>query len=384
MRVLLVNKAYPPVIGGIERHVQSLAQGLANRGIEVQVLVCNQGMRREVIRKGSLAVVKVPSPGTVASMHLGPSTPLWFRRLRVDLIHVHLPYPMADLCTWLTRPRIPVLATYHSDIVRQRFLLHFYGPLRDWFLKRVDRILVTSAPIRENSTVLRPVEHKCRVVPLGVNLERLAPPPELQNRIKGIRASDDKPMVLFIGRLVKYKGLEYLLRAMVGVRASLHVVGEGPMRRALERICHDLQLDDTAHFAGIVTDDDLTVYLHACDLLVLPSIGNNEAFGLVQLEAMACGKPVVSTNLPTGVPYVNLHGETGIVVPPRDSEALRSAILELLRNPDRRETMGRRGRERVEQFFTADQMVENVLRNYQEVLEEWRKRGLPTAENTPG
>jgi len=367
MRVLLLNKAYPPVIGGIERHVETLASGLARRGTEVEVLVCNEGLRRVVEGENHLTVIRLPSPGKVASMHLGPTTPLWVRRLRVDLIHVHLPYPMGDLSAWLTRPSAPIVATWHSDIVRQRHLVRFYRPLREWFLGRADRILVTSPPLLENTPALSAYRTKCRVVPLGIEPERFLLTSEVERRAREIRDSLGTPLILFVGRLVKYKGLHYLLRAMPPLQARLLIVGNGPLRKALEAECHALSIAERVLFAGTVSDLDLAAYYHACDLLALPSIGNNEAFGLVQLEAMVCGKPVVSTKLSTGVPYVNVDGETGLVVPPEDPDALGRAIAGLLGDPLRRAEMGRRGRERVEQLFTAERMVDEVLRHYREV-----------------
>jgi rhamnosyl/mannosyltransferase len=169
--------------------------------------------------------------------------------------------------------------------------------------------------------------------------------------------------------MVPYKGVGVLLRAMVGLDASAVLVGDGPLRAEWTALARELQLTDRVRFAGDVTHEELVALYHACDAFVLPSITRAEAFGYVQLEAMACGKPVVSTRLPSGVPWVNRHGETGLTVPPGDVDALRRALAELASDASLRARFGSAGRRRVESEFTMEIMRSAAAAVYREAVE---------------
>lgn len=373
MRVLLLNKAYPPHVGGIERAVESLAEGLARRGVQVEVLVCSEDFSHSRQEKPNLAVTRVRRLGRISSLPLGLSTLYHTRRLAPDLIHVHVPYPLGELSALLAPRRVPVLATWHSDIVRQVHLRKVYRPVQELFLRRTRFLLPTSPPMIEHSPCLSRFREKCRVVHLGIDLTRFALTPEAAARVQELRdARRDRPTILFIGRLIEYKGLPILINAMRTVPATLEIVGEGRLRSSLEAQVRHLGLTEHVRFAGELSEAELVVRLHACEFLVLPSTGSNETLGLVQLEAMACGKPVISTTLPTGVPYVNQDGVTGLLVPPGNALALRQAMRQLLSDAEARARMGRAARERVRAHFSAELMVEETLALYEEALREVR------------
>jgi rhamnosyl/mannosyltransferase len=190
----------------------------------------------------------------------------------------------------------------------------------------------------------------------------------LEQKVKTLRAQYGPRIILFVGRLVYYKGVEYLIKAMPEIEAKLILIGEGPLKKKLKEIVRSLSLWDKVVFQSPVPDSDLVAYYHACDVFVLPSVEITEAFGLVQLEAMACGKPVVSTALPTGVPFVNQHGKTGFIVPPRDHRALAQAINTLLSNPQLREQYGMYAKRRVEQEFNMKFITAKVMQVYKELL----------------
>jgi rhamnosyl/mannosyltransferase len=240
--------------------------------------------------------------------------------------------------------------------------------MRRWFLRFATRVIVTSQRLLDNTPILQPFREKCSIVPLGIDLGRFAPTPAVEEEARRLRERFPGPIVLFIGRLIPYKGLEYLIPAMKGVEANLLIIGEGRLHGELEEITRKHGLENQVHFEGAVSDESVVAHLHASDCLVLPSVMNNEAFGIVQLEAMVCGKPVICSNLPTGVPYVNQHEKTGLVVPPRDTEAIRQAILRLLGNDAERKTFGENARRRVYEEFGAELMVSRVLEIYNEVL----------------
>jgi rhamnosyl/mannosyltransferase len=262
-----------------------------------------------------------------------------------------------------------MVLTYHSDIVRQRVMGAVYRPVQARLLERADRIIVASPPMIENSPFLRPHAAKCRVVPFGIHVERYAPTPEHVARADALRARHDgRPLVLFVGRLIYYKGVDVLVRAMAGVDADCVLVGAGPLEGDLRELATALGISERIFFVPPVSDEELAAYFRAADVFCLPSVARSEAFGIVQLEAHASGTPVVCTDLPTGVPWVNVDGETGLVVPVGDADALASALTRLLDDDGLRARMGARARERVLAEFTVDRMVDNTLAVYAEAL----------------
>jgi rhamnosyl/mannosyltransferase len=364
--VLHVYKDYPPVIGGIENHLRLLAEHQVRLGLDVTALVTSRdGRTTDTLENG----VRVIRAARLLELLSTPLSVELFRRLRgqePDVTHLQFPYPLGDLAQlWLGRSRATVV-TYQSDIVRQRISGFIYRPFVRRLLGRADRIITTSPQYAKGSRLLGPMSAKCAVVPLGiepadwrsVDLRCRA---ELERRFPG-------PRVLFVGRLRYYKGLDYLIRAMERVEAHLLVVGGGALRPALERQARESPAAGRIHFLGDVPQSELSAHYTAADVLALPSSHRSEAFGLVLLEAMACGTPVISTELSTGTSYANRHGETGWVVPPRDAAALAEALAACLADPERRRALGARARERVLREFGAELMVERVLEVYEQAL----------------
>lgn len=370
LRVLQVNKLYYPHIGGIEKVVCLLSEELAKRpALEVKVLVCNMESRTRIEKTSNLEVIRVASLGTLFSMPVAPAFPLWLRKLDADIYHYQHPFPLGELCYLLARPAGKLVVTWQSDIVRQRTLLRLYEPFLQMFLRKANLILATSPNYLESSRYLRAFREKCRVVPNGIDPSQFRATPQIEVQAAAIRARHGPSIILFVGRLVYYKGLPYLLKAMMEIQARLLIIGEGPLEKGLRELVESLDLSRKVVFLRPVSEETLAAHYHACDVFVLPSTANSEAFGLVQLEAMACGKPVVSTNLPTGVPYVNQHGKTGFILPPRDPEALARAINTLLDDPGLRENFGQYAKRRVEREFTMEIVAEKVLEIYEELME---------------
>jgi rhamnosyl/mannosyltransferase len=206
------------------------------------------------------------------------------------------------------------------------------------------------------------------VIPHGADLRRFAATAEVQRRAQELRQRYAPPLILFVGLLRYYKGLSFLIEAMSQIPARLLVVGEGPQGQEWRELSRQLGLEDKVIFLGRVSDEDLVALYHACDVFVLPAIHRSESWGAVQVEAMACGKPVVCTELGTGTSFVNLHGQTGLVVPPRDTAALAQAIGTLLQDEPLRQQMGRRARERAENEFSFTTMVRRLVDLYKDVL----------------
>jgi len=365
MDILHIYKDYFPVLGGIENHVRMVAEEQARRGHRVTVLVTSRGLRDQVLAMNGVCLIKAARLATLASAPLSLSLFVWLRRLRCDIAHLHFPYPIGELA-YLACGRSPrMVITYHSDIVRQKGLLRLYQPFLRRVLQRADRIMATNARYLDTSPYLRPLAHKCTVVPLGIDLERFAQADEAQ--VAAIRQRYGQPLLLFVGRLRYYKGLEYMIRAMPQIEARLLVIGTGPMQRRWQDLASELHLDDKVLFLGDVGDADLPAYGHASTIFVLPSSQRSEAFGVSMLEGMACGLPAVSTELGTGTSYVNLHGQTGLVVPPCDPQALADAVNRLIGDNDLRERMGQAARQRAWSEFSKEAMVDRILEVYDEV-----------------
>jgi len=373
MRVLQLGKFYDPFVGGMETVLKEICESLAEQ-VQFQVIVANTRCRT-VHENRKVPVTRVASLGRLFSCSMAPSFPLWARRFDADLIHVHLPNPLAELSALIADRNIPVVAHFHSDIVRQRNLLRLYGPFLDAFYRRANCIIVPTPRHIEISRFVSKYREKCRIVPYGIPVSRFELDETGCKKVDELR--DGLPSVLCVGRLVTYKGVEFLVRALEDIKARLWIIGTGPLEGALRNLAQEKGLANRIEFLGRVSAQDLVAYYHACDVFVLPSITNAEMFGVVQLEAMACRKPVISTNLPTGVPWVNQHGKTGYVVPPGNAGEIAKGIQHLINNPQLREEMGEAGRMRVEQHFTSTKMAEATLRVYQEMLNEPCRAGVP-------
>jgi glycosyltransferase involved in cell wall biosynthesis len=367
VKILQIYKDYDPVVGGMENHIRTLAEGMVHRGQDVTVLATSPRRRTQIEELRGVKVIKAGRLATVSSTPVSIDLFLWVRRLKADITHLHFPYPWGEMAHLIFGASQKTIITYHSDVVRQKALLKLYRPLLYRVLTRADRVLATSPQYVDGSPYLRTVRDKCTVIPLGIDLGPFQRP--RVEGVKRLRAQYRPPLLLFVGVLRYYKGLGGLIRAMRDLDARLLVVGSGPMASEWRALAHNLGLTDKVFFVGHVEDDELPVYYQSCDLFVLPASHRSEAFGTVQIEAMACGKAVVSTELGTGTSYVNVDGQTGLVVPARDVTALSEAIKRLLADEARRTQMGERGRRRATQEFSSEVMVERVLDVYRSVLQ---------------
>jgi rhamnosyl/mannosyltransferase len=248
--------------------------------------------------------------------------------------------------------------------VRQRALLKVYRPLLERTLNRAARIVATSPAYIASSPLLHAQRDRCVVVPLGIDIDQFAQANAAS--VAALRARYGAPLLLFVGRLRYYKGLHFLLEAMPLLRADarLLVVGSGPEEERLRAQVQAAGLADRVHFAGALSDEDLTICYGAADVFVLPSHLRSEAFGIVQIEAQIAGLPIVTTELNTGTSHITLHGVTGFVVPPAQPSALARALDVLLANPALARHMGAAGRERARREFGRERMLERIEQVY--------------------
>ncbi|MFA5844974.1 MAG: glycosyltransferase [Coriobacteriia bacterium] len=375
MRVTMVNKYYPPHLGGIEHHLRDLSVALAARpGVHVRALVSNEGRGKVLETLDGVDVVRLSRAFAYASTPVALGMPAAIRRQAAgaepaDLLHLHSPYPWGETSWQMARAGLPTVLSYHSDIVRQKALLAVYGPLLRRLLDRVDLIIAASPDMVEHSEFLAPVASKCRVVPYGIDVGSFATP-EVLERAARLRDDRRRPVVLFAGRLVYYKGVDILVRAMADVDADLVLLGRGPLESELRAAAERLGIADRVTFLPPQPDGELRAWYAAADVLCLPSVARSEAFGIVQIEAHAAGTPVVSTALPTGVPFANKDGETGIVVPVGDAGALAEALRAIVGDAGLRERLGRGAQARAREMFGTERMVEGVLSVYREARGE--------------
>lgn len=371
MRVLLLYKDYYPVLGGIENHIRLLAHGLRTNGIDARVLVSNTG---PATLRQTIDGVPVTKTGRQAHLLSTPISLSFFAELRrqvaaADIVHLHAPYPPAELAQLLLGRGKPFVISYHSDIVRQKITGKLYAPLLRQVLHRARRIAVASPAYRQSSPFLRRVTDKCRLVHYGIDLQNFQESSQIRAAAQSLRSRfEDRPLLLFIGRLRHYKGVDILIRAMHSVDAHLLVVGIGPMQAALQELALAEGLTDRLTFLGECSDQETLAARYAADLFVLPSVNRAEALGIVQIEAMACALPVICTELGTGTSYVNQHEQTGLVVPPNNPPALARAINRLLAEPARRAQMGAAGRRRVRKEFSSESMTGNIIALYREAI----------------
>jgi len=370
MRVLYVYKDYYPVLGGIENHVRLLAEGMQALGVATRVLVTNTGPRTVQKTINGVPVVKAARllhfSSTPISLMLFP----WLRRLEADadIAHLHFPYPPSELGQLFLGRSHRFVLTYHSDIVKQRVLLKLYRPFLWRVLGAANLISVSNPTYIRSSPYLRPFAGKCRVVHHGADLRHFAPTPETLALAEQIRSRYRRPIVLFVGKMRYYKGIAYLIDAMRDVDAQLVLVGGGPMEAEWRARAAACAWSSRIDFVGVVPDAELPGYYHAAHVFVLPSTHRSETWGAVQVEAMACGVPCVATELGTGTSYVNLHGQTGLIVPPKDASALAAAINQLLGNEALRRQLGENARRRAQEELSVEAMLRQTLALYQELL----------------
>jgi rhamnosyl/mannosyltransferase len=363
IRVLHVGKYYSPYRGGMESHLEVLSNEL-KRKVDLEVIVSNTSWRTASEIVDGINVTRVGKVFDLQSAPICPDLVRKLRNARADIIHIHWPNPSAVLAYLASGHRGRLIITYHSDVVRQRVLAAAFTPILRAALKRAAAIIVSSPNYVEGSYVLPEFRPRCRVIPFGVSsdyFDQVDP-----HVVERIRQEYGNRIVLGVGRMVYYKGFEHLVRAMTGVNAHLLLIGKGPLREPLSQLATTLGVEGRVTFLSEV--NDIRPYYRAADVFALSSVMRSEAFGIVQLEAMASGIPVINTQLDSGVTFVSPHGVSGLTVPPADSVALGEGINQLLDHPDWRAALGDGARQRVYDSFTLEKMVQSTFELYQEVM----------------
>lgn len=368
MRVLHFYKTYfPDSVGGVEQVIRQMCVGTGRLGITNQVLSLSRDRRLEPFDYEGHTVHRAPLNFELASNAVSVQAIGQLARMaaEADVVHYHFPWPFMDLAHFLARIDKPTVVTYHSDIVRQKALLKLYQPLKHRFLESVDTIVATSPNYLASSAVLDRYRDKTRVITFG--LDKSSYPEPDQARLDHWRARVGPKFFLFVGVLRYYKGLHILLDAVAGTDYPVVIVGAGPIEAELKAHAERLGLK-RVQFVGAVDDLDKASLLKLCYAVAFPSHLRSEAFGISLLEGAMYGKPMISSEIGTGTTYINVHGETGLVVPPSDHEALRAAMIRLWNDPRMAQEMGQRAEARYWQLFTSAQMADSYARLYQELV----------------
>lgn len=369
MKILQIGKFYP-IRGGIEKVMFDIMMGLSRKNVYCDMLCASaeEQLPGDISLNEYARILCVPTWKKVAATMLAPAMIFRLRKIQkeYDVIHIHHPDPMACLALFLSGYKGRVVLHWHSDILKQKILLRCYRPLQNWLLRRADVIVGTTLVYVEESPFLQKVQDKVCSIPIGV--DKVKPTPEQVREIRQKYAG--KKIIFSLGRLVEYKGYEYLIRAARRLSDDYIVLigGKGPLRTYLQTLIEKLGIVDKVKLIGFVQDEDLSGYFGACDVLCLSSIWKTEAFAIVQIEAMSCGKPVVATKIPeSGVSWVNADFLSGINVEPEDPESLAQAITAVLADDSLYSRLSEGARQRYETMFTKELMIERCLNLYQKI-----------------
>lgn len=380
MKVLQLGKFYP-IRGGVEKVMWDLTRGLGERGIDCDMLCAtrrNDGIDAEHLplfrKEGKTGILQVNSYARVymvrawfkaAATMISPAMIFWLRKHRkeYDIIHIHHPDPMACLALFLSGYKGRVILHWHSDIITQKFFLAFYKPLQSWMIRRAECIIGTTPVYLKNSPCLKKVQDKTVVVPIGI--EPVVTDPAEVEKLRA--AYPGKKIVFSLGRLVPYKGFGYLATAAkhLGPEYQILIGGTGPLQENLQAEIDAMDVQENVRLVGYIEDRMLPAYFGACDVFALSSIMKTEAFGIVQLESMSCGKPVIATEIPgSGVAWVNESGVSGLNVPVRNPEALATAIKTVCDDPEKYRSFCEGARDRFRKLFTLNDMIDKTIKIY--------------------
>ena len=321
-------------------------------------------------------VYRTKSYGKIASTSITPQMIFKLKEIidNYDIIHLHHPDPMANFALFLVNPKKQkIVIHWHSDIIRQKFALKFYRPLLNWMLKKADVIIGSSTKYIEESEQLKKFKNKCVPIPYGIKKENLKINEEKIKEIK--KKFENKKIIFSLGRFIYYKGFEYLIESSKYLPDDYIIVigGDGELRKKYEKLIMNNNLLNKVFLIGKIPQTHLGSYYKACDLFCLPSIEKSEAFGLVIVEAMSFGKPVVATNIKgSGVSWVNQNGVTGLNVEPKNPKALADAIRFICENPEIYIKMSKNALKRFEEEFTVEKEILKILKIYNKLLEDKR------------
>lgn len=376
MKIVQLFKIYwPDNGGGIATVMESIANAMKKEKQEIVVCQAKRGKKTTVEKYNGVPVYRCSQLFDFAS------TPFSIRFLQdvhrrtrnSDITIYHFPYPMIDLAILLGLVKGKLVVWWHCDFDKYKLLMPIYNVFVRHTLKKADRILVSAQGNIDHSNILCDYKEKCIVIPFCVSKELLLRGQNYYNNKKDANTGADISVnILFVGRLVWYKGLDLLLKAFAQMKyknCTLTIVGGGPLEQELHDLAKKMGLKNVI-FTGMISEEEKVKHIEKCDFLVLPSISKAEAFALVQIEAMAFGKPVINTALPSGVPCVSINGVTGLTVQPGSLSELTHAMDKMAENNAMREKYGRQAFDMVQREYTPEKLEERHMQVFRELLNE--------------
>lgn len=369
MRILQIGKFWP-VLGGVEKVMYDLTEGLSARGIECDMLCAKSDRQSDVIRLNDHGrVIATRSIVKAKSTMISPDMVKMLRHTapRYDIIHIHHPDPMAALALYLSGYKGKVILHWHSDILRQRILLQAYRPLQNWLLDRADMVICTSPNYALGSKALQRVSHKIKCVPIGV--APVIPHKDGAQELRKLAAG--RKIVFSLGRMIPYKGFDNLILAARSLPDDYVVIiaGSGPLYASLSGLVKENHLEKKVIMPDRISDLDRDALLGAASVFCLPSVEKTEAYGIVLVEAMSAGTPVIATEIPgSGTSWVNANGITGLNVPCASPDMLADAIVKVVHNTMTSGSYGRNARKRWEELFTIGTFIDNITDIYRQLL----------------
>jgi glycosyltransferase involved in cell wall biosynthesis len=372
VRIVQVAPFFHPHAGGVESHVRSLCTEFARRGHDVTVVTSRfrPGLPPEESAPEGYRIVRTRALGVWFNTPVDIGTGQALRGLDADVFHLHYPPPLTSfLASWSLDGRaVPICLTYHCDLflagAAGRLLSRMYErTLLPPTLRRVDRIVVHTRSYGTTSAVLR--GHELAIIPSVVDLDRFRPGLD-GSRARAELGLEGRRVVVFTGRLVPHKGVDVLVRALTHLPSDVHVVviGRGPRLVSLAGLARRAGVAGRVHFCPGVSDDELPSYLDLADVFAFPSQNRLEGFGLAVAEAMACGLPVVTSDMP-GVREVIEDGVHGRLAQPLLAEDFAEKLRELLDDPALARRMGAAGRRRAEERYSLRTVGAELIRLYE-------------------
>lgn len=372
MKVLHIGKYYPPFFGGVEKVNFDLVEGLYEKGCISDVLCFNHVKGNNFDTNKSQKIFRSAVLFKIAGQPISISFFKVYKKIRNNykIIHLHLPNPLASIGVLIFKSKSKIILHWHNDIIKQKLLLFLYKPFQFLLLKKADAIFITSPQYVKGSPYLKNFENKCYVIPIGVSKNDIE---VNENKLKIIKNKyKNKKIVFSVGRLSKYKGYEYLVKASINIQDNVIILiaGIGEEEKHLKNLICKNKIENKVHLLGKVPFNELGSYYELCDVFCMSSISKNEGFGIAQIEAMLFKKPIITTNIPgSGIAYGNIDKETGLVVPIKNSIALAEAITHLVNSKEMSLAFGENGYKRAIQTFSKDNMINKTFEIYLKLCE---------------
>lgn len=372
MKILQLGKAFPPIkkLGGVEKVMEYFYYGLNEFGIRCDVLGSNDNFSSKIDNYSEKGLVfREPlffkAKSTFFSFSL--ILKLWKIQDNYDVIHVHLPDPMALIALFITRPKSKIVVHWHSNILKQKYLYLLVSYFEKWVLKRSDIILCTSPKYYINNSTLKPFEDKVSYLVIGLSKKEMLIDDDLY---KAINEKEESNKIIYVGRFVYYKGIEYLIKAMSLLESNcvLYLIGSGALENKLKDVVKELNIGNKVVFLGELEDKEKFTYIKSSKILLLPSIYKTEAYGIVQVEAMAFGVPVISTKIEgSGVDWVNKDGVSGLIVLPENSLQIAKAVDRIILDSEIHDKLSKGAEARFNSLFTREIMINELVSKYKKI-----------------